>query len=144
MKQTSISKPFIILAVSDIDRAKKFYTEVMLQKVWKEYEVEGQHVPFENGFGLQYNYKGIVEGSGDFALKPTGASITTTPKANSYQLAFEVKDIDTWAEKIKNLDLELVHDISKYAWGQRVLRFYDYDGHIIELGEVEELWQIEE
>ena len=31
--------------------------------------------------------------------------------------------------------MEFVHDLREQPWGQRVARFYDPDGHIIEIGE---------
>ena len=40
------------------------------------------------------------------------------------------------AERIKrNLGIELVHPVKEHSWGQRAVRFYDPDGHIIEVGE---------
>ncbi|NFM09896.1 hypothetical protein FDB89_06495 [Clostridium botulinum] len=39
-------------------------------------------------------------------------------------------------EKINNIaDIEYVHSVIEHSWGQRVLRFYDLDKHIIEIGE---------
>jgi hypothetical protein len=32
-------------------------------------------------------------------------------------------------------DIEYLHDIKEYNWGQRVIRFYDPDDHVIEVGE---------
>ncbi|MCL1895382.1 MAG: glyoxalase, partial [Clostridiales bacterium] len=56
-----------------------------------------------------------------------------TFKGNAGELYFEEDDFDGF---IKNLDgLELVHPPVEHAWGQRVVRFYDPDGHIIEVGE---------
>lgn len=31
--------------------------------------------------------------------------------------------------------MEYVHPVQEHSWGQRVVRFYDPDGHIIEVGE---------
>lgn len=31
--------------------------------------------------------------------------------------------------------VSLVHDIRKFPWGQNVLRLYDPDGHVVEIGE---------
>ena len=31
--------------------------------------------------------------------------------------------------------MEYVHPIKEHAWGQRVVRIYDPDGHILEIGE---------
>ena len=35
----------------------------------------------------------------------------------------------------KEYDIEYVHPIIEHSWGQRVVRFYDPDKHIIEVGE---------
>ena len=42
---------------------------------------------------------------------------------------------DAFAEKLSGLDIHYVHPIKEHAWGQRVVRFFDPDGHIIEVGE---------
>lgn len=31
--------------------------------------------------------------------------------------------------------VELIHPVERQAWGQRVFRFYDPDGHAVEVGE---------
>ena len=36
---------------------------------------------------------------------------------------------------LKECDIEYVHPIIEHSWGQRVVRFYDPDKHIIEVGE---------
>jgi len=132
--KNKMSRAWILLNVSDFARARHFYEHVLEQEV---NEVIGEfHISYKSGFGLQYDYKGIVEGSEDFAASPTGVKLDVKTKANNYQLAFEVADLDYWVAKIKaEQDVELVHDVHVYLWGQRVLRIYDYDGHIIELGE---------
>ncbi len=35
----------------------------------------------------------------------------------------------------KHPDIEYLGDVIEHSWGQRVIRFYDLDGHIIEVGE---------
>ncbi len=32
-------------------------------------------------------------------------------------------------------DIEYLGEVLEHSWGQRVIRFYDLDGHIIEVGE---------
>ena len=36
---------------------------------------------------------------------------------------------------MKKYDVEYVHPIKEHSWGQRVVRIYDPDKHIIEVGE---------
>ena len=54
---------------------------------------------------------------------------------NNFELYFEEDDFDTFAEKLKKYDIEYVHPMKEHSWGQRVIRFYDPDKHIIEVGE---------
>lgn len=54
---------------------------------------------------------------------------------NNFEIYFEEDDFDKFADKLKKLDIAYVHPIKEHAWGQRVVRFYDPDGHIIEVGE---------
>lgn len=48
---------------------------------------------------------------------------------------YTVDDFDEFAEKIKKLEIEYVHPVKEHGWGQRVVRFYDPDKHIVEVGE---------
>ena len=54
---------------------------------------------------------------------------------NNFELYFEEDDFDKFSEKLKECDIEYVHPIMEHSWGQRVVRFYDPDKHIIEVGE---------
>ena len=52
------------------------------------------------------------------------------------ELYFEVDDFDAFTEKLRrHLDVELVHPPMTHAWQQRVVRLYDPDWHMIEVGE---------
>ena len=55
--------------------------------------------------------------------------------SNDAELYFEEDDIDTFIEKLSNFDIEYVHPLKVHSWGQRVIRFYDLDKYIIEVGE---------
>ena len=131
--KNKISRAYIMLVVNDFERARNFYETVMEQEM--DEVIEGDYISFKGGMTLQCNYKDIIEGSKNYAPTPTGAKLEVKAKANSYQLAFEVEDIDYWQAKIKASGVEIIHDVHDYNWGQRVIRFYDPDGHIIELGE---------
>lgn len=57
-------------------------------------------------------------------------------KSNSAELYFEEPDIDAFAEKLERLypNTEYVNRLMTHSWGQRVIRFYDPDGNLIEVG----------
>ena len=52
----------------------------------------------------------------------------------SFNFHFEEDNFDEFADKLKECDVEYVHPIVEHSWGQRVVRFYDPDKHIIEVG----------
>lgn len=43
--------------------------------------------------------------------------------------------MDKFLKHLKIFDVDYVHEPLKHRWGQRVVRFYDLDYHIIEVGE---------
>lgn len=112
-----------LIAVKDIKRAVKFYQEVLDQKVISDF---GTNVSFEAGFALQEGFDNLI-GITESELKN---------KSNSFELYFEEEEIEKFIEKIKKIDdIEILHDIKEYPWGQRVIRFYDFDKNLIEVGE---------
>lgn len=57
-------------------------------------------------------------------------------KSNNIELCFEEQNFDSFLEKLKKYpDVEYLGEVIEHSWGQRVIRFYDLDGHIIEVGE---------
>lgn len=46
------------------------------------------------------------------------------------------QDFDSFLHKLKEYpNIECLGEVIEHSWGQRVIRFYDLDGHIIEVGE---------
>ncbi|RHQ15579.1 glyoxalase [Lachnospiraceae bacterium AM48-27BH] len=61
---------------------------------------------------------------------------TIIPKSNSCELYFEEQDIERFVEKLERLypDIQYVNHLMTHSWGQKVVRFYDLDGNLIEVG----------
>jgi len=111
-----------LIAVSDIAKSKYFYETIMEQKILMDL---GVHVSFERGLSLQSNYAELV-----------GQYLKMQSRPNNFQLYFEVEDLEHWQKKIKETDnIEFIHEAKEYPWGQRVMRFYDYDQYIVEVSE---------
>jgi catechol 2,3-dioxygenase-like lactoylglutathione lyase family enzyme len=111
--------------VADIVRAKRFYAEVMQLRVLEDH---GDFVRFESGFALHDGaalhrtvFGGPAERTGPFGQR-------------NLVLYFEDGDIDAAFARIAG-QVELIHPVERQAWGQRVFRFFDPDGHIVEIGE---------
>ena len=45
------------------------------------------------------------------------------------------EDIDAFSDHLRFYEINYVHELLEHPWGQRVVCFYDPDGHIIEVGE---------
>ena len=61
---------------------------------------------------------------------------TIIPKSNSCELYFEEQNIERFVEKLERLypDIQYVNHLMTHSWGQKVVRFYDLDGNLIEVG----------
>ena len=58
------------------------------------------------------------------------------PRNNASELYFEEKDIEGFVRKLEDLypDTVFVNRLMTHSWGQKVIRFYDPDGNLIEVG----------
>ena len=111
-----------LLVVSDMDKSVKFYKEVLgLHKIMDL----GANVTLTGGICLQTQetWTEFIENDSLFF------------GGNTSEIYFEEDDFDRFINKLKNLDINYVHSVKEHSWGQRVVRFYDPDGHIIEVGE---------
>ena len=112
----------ILIVVSDIEKSKKFYKdlfglEVILDNDGNVILTEGL-VLQEKGIWEKFLEKGIVT------------------ENNASELYFEESDIEAFVEKMENFGepIKYVNRLMEHAWGQKVVRFYDLDGNLIEVG----------
>ena len=111
-----------LLAVKDMVKSRQFYEEVMKQPVMMD---AGKHVGY-GGFSLQQGYDKLIGIQADSILQ----------RSHNFQVYFEVEDLDTVYKRLKELpELKWVHEIKEYPWGQRDIRVYDPDMHIVEIAE---------
>ena len=54
---------------------------------------------------------------------------------HSGEMYFEEEDMVSFLKCMETWDISYVHPPLEHRWGQRVVRFYDPDGHVIEVGE---------
>lgn len=113
----------VCIAVRDVSLSKKFYQDLFGLEVFQDY---GRNISF-GGLSLQQDF--------DWLLGIPKKSVLN--EANNMELYFEEDDFDGFIEKLEQRqDIRYIGDGVKEAeWGQRSVRFYDLDGHIIEVGE---------
>ena len=114
-----------LIAVKDMEKSKKFYYDVLGLDVISDF---GANVTLAGGIALQ-----TIDTWIDFIHKKSEEIVFQN---NAVELYFEEDDIDTFASKLSDIeDLDYVHSLFEHPWGQRVVRFYDPDKHIVEVGE---------
>ena len=112
----------LMIVVSDIDKSVEFYKNILGLEIIADF---GANKTLTGGLSLQTldTYKDFI---GTDKISFGG---------NNFEIYFEEDDFDAFTEKLKKYNLEYVHRIKVHSWGQRVIRFYDLDRHIIEVGE---------
>ena len=113
-----------LLSVRDISRARRLYEGLLGCVVSMDL---GVHIAYTNGVFLQeeQSWRGFINKGADEIVYG----------ANDAELYFEEHEIESFFVRLRVFDVELLHELVEHSWGQRVVRFYDYDGHIIEVGE---------
>ena len=111
--------------VRDIARSRDFYERRLGLRVLED---EGGFVLFESGFAIHDGtaLEKTVWGQCSELVAPYGRG--------NLLLYFEHDDIDAAFDSIAP-HAKLIHNVERQAWGQRVFRFYDPDGHAVEIGE---------
>lgn len=112
----------ILIVVKDIEKSKQFYHDLF-----------GLNMVLDND-GNMILTEGLVLQDEQIWKKFLGRDIV--PESNSCELYFEEKDIEAFAEKLERLypSIRYVNRLMEHSWGKKVIRFYDPDGNLIEVG----------
>lgn len=111
-----------LITVNDMDRSREFYENVLGQKVRYDF---GENIEFEGGFSIHLSphFRQLIDNK------------EIIPGVNNFELYFEHDDPEQMEERLNNFGVEFVHKVREQPWRQKVMRFYDPDGHMIEVGE---------
>ena len=112
----------VLIVVKDIEKARQFYHDLF-----------GLTMILDNE-GNMILTEGLVLQDEKIWKEFLGRDII--PENNSCELYFEESDIEAFAEKLERLypDIRYVNRLMTHSWGQKVIRFYDPDGNLIEVG----------
>lgn len=112
----------ILITVSDIDRSIQFYHDLFGLMVVNN---QGGNVIMTEGLVLQ-----------DEKIWNHFLNRDIQHKNHATELYFEERDIEGFIEKLKvsPYEIEYVNELMTHEWGQKVIRFYDLDGNLIEVG----------
>ena len=112
----------ILIVVKDIEKSRQFYHDLF-----------GLDLVLDND-GNMILTEGLVLQEEKIWKKFLGKDII--PNSNSCELYFEEQDIEAFAEKLEALypSTQYVNRLMTHTWGQKIIRFYDLDGNLIEVG----------
>lgn len=111
-----------MLVVTDINKSVDFYKKVFGLRVVMDF---GANKTLTGGLALQ-----TIETFKEFIGKDEICF-----GGNNFEIYFEEDDFDKFINRLNECDVEYVHPVKEHSWGQRVVRIYDPDRHIIEIGE---------
>lgn len=112
--------------VKDITDSKRFYTELLEQAIELDF---GKNVILKGGITL-------------WEIKPNhiipellGMATDEDRKIIRFEYYFETENIDSVCQKLEGYGVEFLHSLHEEPWGQKTVRFFDPDKHLIEVGE---------
>ena len=112
----------LLIVVKDIEKSRQFYNDLF-----------GLDLILDND-GNMILTEGLVLQDEKIWKELLGKEIL--PESNSCELYFEEQNIEAFAEKLERLypSIRYVNKLVVHSWGQKVVRFYDLDGNLIEVG----------
>ena len=112
----------VLVVVKDIEKSREFYHDLF-----------GLDTILDHG-GNMILTEGLVLQDEKIWIDFVGKEIVQ--KSNSCELYFEERDIEAFVEKLEERypDIEYVNRLMTHSWGQKMVRFYDLDGNLIEVG----------
>lgn len=116
----------VLIVVSDMERSKNFYKELFGLRIVTDF---GENVILSEGLVLQE--KKLWE---KYIKKEAHMG------GHDAELYFEENYLDEFLEKLEKsvFQIRYVNPLVEHDWGQRVIRIYDLDDHVIEIGESRE------
>ena len=112
----------ILIVVKDIEKSRQFYHDLF-----------GIDLVLDNDGNMVLTEGLVLQ---DEKIWKSFLDRDIVSKNNSCELYFEEQDIEAFVEKLERLypSIEYVNRLMTHSWGQRVIRFYDLDGNLIEVG----------
>lgn len=112
----------ILIVVKDIEKSRRFYHDLF-----------GLDLVLDND-GTMILTEGLVLQEKSIWKEFLGRDIVS--ESNSCELYFEEPDIEGFVKKLEESypDIVWVNRLMEHSWGRRVVRFYDLDGNLIEVG----------
>ena len=111
-----------LIVVKDIEKSRRFYEDLFGLEMLVDND---GNMVLSDGLALQEE---------KYWKEFLGKDIIT--ESNSSELYFEEADIEGFINKLESMypEVKYVNRLMTHSWGQKVIRFYDPDGNLIEVG----------
>lgn len=117
-----------VLFVKDAKMSQDFYVNLLGLTVTANFG--DLNLIFKEGFAI---WQPLEE---NIIPKTLGSNnIFNKSSISRFELCFDTEDLDKIYNTLKEKNVKFLHEINTELWGQRTIRFYDPDGHLIEVGE---------
>ena len=112
----------VLIVVKDMDKSVAFYRDLF-----------GLQVILDNDGNIIMTEGLVLQ---DIKYWEQFIDKECVPNNNMTELYFEESDIEGFVKKLEAYPepIEYVNKLMTHSWGQRVVRFYDPDGNLIEVG----------
>jgi len=111
----------ILIVVKNIEKSKQFYHDLFGRNTILD---QDGNMILTEGLVLQ-----------DEKIWKQFLQKDVIPENNSCELYFEEEQIEEFVKKLEKLypDTKYVNRLMTHSWGQKMVRFYDLDGNLIEV-----------
>lgn len=115
----------VLIVVKDIEVSKSFYRDLFGMQILTDF---GKNVILTEGLVLQ-----------EQSVWEEGINKKAVFGGNAMELYFEEYDLKTFVERIEQsaYSIQYITPLTDQGFGKKVVRFYDPDMHVIEVGEVD-------
>ena len=112
----------VLIVVKNIEQSRRFYHDLFGLEMIVDHD------------GNMILTEGLVLQEESVWKKFTGKEVI--PEKNSCELYFEEKNMEAFVERLEKYypTVKYVNKLMTHSWGQKVVRFYDPDGNLIEVG----------
>jgi catechol 2,3-dioxygenase-like lactoylglutathione lyase family enzyme len=115
-----------IALVRDIEVSKQFYKDILGLSIVQDFDI---FVLFQNDFAIHR-----ADLFYDYINKPYHGEKMGHDNVDFY---LTTTDLEHVSDKLKENKIVFIHDIKQMDWGEKVIRIYDPDGHILEIGDAD-------
>ncbi|MBR5095236.1 MAG: VOC family protein [Oscillospiraceae bacterium] len=113
---------YVLIVVKDIERSRQFYHDLFGLETILDHD------------GNMVLTEGLVLQEEKYWKAFLGRDVI--PENNASELYFEEPDLEGLIERLEKFhpEVKYVNRLMTHSWGQKVIRFYDPDGNLIEVG----------